>query len=91
MIRYRRRELLESVDYAAQYDTDPDKVEAFYGLPDEVRFCVNCVISNQRPNSTVEFQHTADSRKSTIKFDDHSVCDARIYPGKKNSNYDQKY
>ena len=27
-----------------------------YGLPEEVRFCKKCVISNQRPNSTVEFK-----------------------------------
>jgi N-acetyl sugar amidotransferase len=47
-----------------------------YGLPQDVQFCANCVISNQRPNSAVEYAHTADSRKSTIMFDDNGVCDA---------------
>ncbi len=56
----------------------PDVVEpsALYGLPSEVRFCRSCVISNQRPNSAVEFQHTRDSKKATIRLDDEGVCDA---------------
>lgn len=47
-----------------------------YGLPQEVRFCRSCVISNQRPSSAVEFKHTIGSAKSTIHFDDEGVCDA---------------
>ncbi|MCC7484469.1 MAG: N-acetyl sugar amidotransferase [Burkholderiales bacterium] len=50
--------------------------EARYGLPPEVVFCRECVISNQRPNSAVEYAHTADSRKRTIHIDEHGVCDA---------------
>lgn len=50
--------------------------EAFYGLPETVAFCNSCVISNQRPNSTVEFKHTAASKKTTIHFDHEGVCDA---------------
>jgi len=50
--------------------------EAFYGLPSEVKFCRRCVISNQRPNSAVEFQHTRDSKKATINFDAEGICDA---------------
>ena len=48
----------------------------FYGLPAQVQFCRRCVISNQRPNSAVEFKHTRDSQKSTIGFDAEGVCDA---------------
>ncbi|MHB8475478.1 MAG: N-acetyl sugar amidotransferase [Steroidobacteraceae bacterium] len=47
-----------------------------YGLPAEVKFCRTCVISNQRPNSTVEYIHTKDARKTTIRFDADGVCDA---------------
>src|SRR5215470_4068034 len=47
-----------------------------YGLPLQVGFCRRCVISNQRPNSAVEYEHTRDSRKSTINFDRDGVCDA---------------
>ena len=47
--------------------------EAFYGLPKRVLFCKHCVISNQRPSSTVEFKHTSDEKKATIGFDDEGV------------------
>lgn len=53
-----------------------ETLETKYGLPQEVKFCKRCVISNQRPNSAVEFQHTAQSRKQTIHFDEEGVCDA---------------
>ena len=52
------------------------KHEAYYGLPQEVKFCTKCVMSNQRPTSTVEFKHTKDSKKTTMNFDEHGVCDA---------------
>jgi N-acetyl sugar amidotransferase len=50
--------------------------EALYGLPREVRFCRSCVISNQRPNSAVEYRHTQGSLKETIHFDANGICDA---------------
>lgn len=52
------------------------KHEAFYGLPNEVKFCKKCVMSNQRPTSAIEFKHTIDSKKSTMNFDEDGVCDA---------------
>ena len=48
----------------------------YFGLPNTVKFCKRCVISNQRPNSTVEFRHTIQDAKETINFDDNGVCDA---------------
>jgi N-acetyl sugar amidotransferase len=50
--------------------------EPRYGLPEEIAFCSKCVISNQRPNSAVEYSHTKDSKKKTIYFDKQGVCDA---------------
>jgi N-acetyl sugar amidotransferase len=50
--------------------------EVYYGLPRDVVFCKKCVISNQRPNSAVEYNHTQISKKETIHFDEHGVCDA---------------
>lgn len=47
-----------------------------YGLPEQVLFCKRCVISNQRPNSVVEYGHTASSTKPTIHFDADGICDA---------------
>ena len=52
------------------------KLEAYYGLPEEVKFCTKCIMSNQRPASAVEFKHTKDSKKVTMQFDEHGVCDA---------------
>jgi N-acetyl sugar amidotransferase len=52
------------------------KNQAFYGLPEEVKFCKKCVMSNQRPTSAVEFKHTKESKKSTMNFDENGVCDA---------------
>ena len=53
----------------------PDELDARYGLPREVRFCRSCVISNQRPNSAVEFAHTQSTPKTTIHFDADGICD----------------
>ena len=54
-------------------------IKALFGLPEEVVFCKHCVISNQRPSSTVEFKHKKDEKKATIGFDDQGVCDACRY------------
>ena len=64
------------------------QLEVYYGLPPEVKFCTNCVISNQRPSSTVEFRHRSDSKKTTIGFDDTGVCDACRYAERKNAGID---
>lgn len=50
--------------------------ETLFGLPFKVRFCTKCVISNQRPRSTVEFQNSVLDKKETIEFDSHGVCEA---------------
>lgn len=51
----------------------------YYGLPSEVKFCKECVISNQRPSSTVEFKSTANDKKESIAFDDNNICSACRY------------
>lgn len=53
--------------------------KAYFGLPEKVIFCKHCVISNQRPSSSVEFKHKHDEKKATIGFDDQDVCDACRY------------
>ncbi len=60
----------------SRFDESHGKLEAKYGLPEEVQFCKKCVISNQRPNSAVEYAHTKQSVKKTINFDAEGVCDA---------------
>jgi N-acetyl sugar amidotransferase len=57
--------------------THPTKnYEAWYGLPPIVEYCKKCVISNQRPNSCVEYQHNQGSLKKTIGFNEDGICDA---------------
>jgi N-acetyl sugar amidotransferase len=56
--------------------TETKKNQAYYGLPEEVKYCTKCVMSNQRPTSAIEFKHTRDSKKTTMNFDEEGVCDA---------------
>lgn len=63
------------VDWS-EYEKPADQLQVYYGLPRSVVFCKQCVISNQRPNSAVEYAHNIESRKSTIHFDEKNVCDA---------------
>jgi N-acetyl sugar amidotransferase len=68
----------------------PGNVEraARYGLPRHVAFCRTCVISNQRPNSAVEYEHTVESTKETIAFDADGICDACRYAARKQREID---
>lgn len=56
-----------------------------YGLPADVVYCKRCVISNQRPNSAVEYKHTKSSNKTTIHFDDEGICDACRFAERKHN------
>ena len=53
-----------------------DKLEAKYGLPEQVIFCRRCVMSNQRPSSSIEFKHTKDRKVRSLHMDGEGVCDA---------------
>ena len=59
-------------------------MEAYYGLPSEVKYCTRCVISNQRPNSVVEFKNKPQDKKPTIFFDGDGVCSACRFAELKN-------
>ena len=54
----------------------PEPLEARFGLPEDVIFCKRCVMSNQRPTSNPEFQHTRSRKPVTIHIDAEGVCDA---------------
>ena len=73
----------------AKYETD-SATEAYYGLPNNVEFCKTCVISNQRPNSTIEQKHTRETKKEVIAFED-GICDAcRVKDWKQSINWDER-
>jgi len=63
-------------------------LEAYYGLPNEVKFCKKCVISNQRPSSTVEFKNEKGEKKQVINFNDEGVCSACVYHEEKETGID---
>jgi hypothetical protein len=65
-----------------------EKLEIKYGLPSAVNYCKSCVISNQRPNSAVEYKHTAKSKKTTINIDEHGKCYAYKMAERKNPEID---
>ena len=55
------------------------KNSSLYGLPEKVVFCTKCVMSNQRPQSVIEFK-SYNNQKSGLKINlDSSVCDACNY------------
>ena len=60
----------------------PHQVKEFYQLPEKVVFCKKCVVSNQRPNSVVEFKNS-NNQKEGIKFN-NQICEACNYNNIKN-------
>jgi len=72
-------------DSFAKANKNPD---VFYGLPKQVSYCKTCVISNQRPNSAVEYKHTKDTKKATINFNTDGVCDACTFTERKRNSID---
>ena len=51
-------------------------MSTLFGLPEEVRFCRRCVLSNQRPLTRSEYTQSADSPLQTIAWDAEDICSA---------------
>jgi N-acetyl sugar amidotransferase len=86
---------MKKIPYPAALDKTqfaPDVVNPStkYGLPQEVQFCKRCIISNQRPNSALEYKHTKESKKATIHFDAEGICDACRFTEQKTKTIDWK-
>jgi N-acetyl sugar amidotransferase len=86
---------MEQVKYPAPVDLTQFAIgntesQAFYGLPTEVKYCKMCVISNQRPNSAIEYNHTKESKKETIHFSEDGICDACKFTERKRNEIDWK-
>ena len=56
-----------------------NKNYSLYNLPEKVIFCKKCVVSNQRPNSTIEFKSLNTNDKKGIKINEEGICDACTY------------
>ena len=80
MIRYPAKPKIEIFEKTNEDLNDGD---ARFGLPKDVVFCRECVESNQRPSTTVEFKNKPGDAKQAIKFDDDLVCAACKFARKK--------
>jgi len=49
-----------------------------FGLPENVEYCTRCAMSNQKPNSSIEYQNTSANR-DTMALDDDGICAACHY------------
>lgn len=72
----------------SEFLVENESPKAFYGLPNTVTYCKKCVISNQRPNSSVEYKNTRNQKKATINFDENGICDACNFADRKSSVID---
>ncbi len=67
------------------------KLKTLFGLPRKVRFCKKTLISNQRPNSEVEFKHNIKTKKKTLFIDQNNISDTWKYSRiKKKINYKKR-
>ena len=67
----------EAVDKSL-YEEEQLNQTTYYGLPSKVTFCKSCVISNQRPSSSIEFKNDGRIPKKVINFNEKGICDACI-------------
>ena len=56
----------------------------------KIIFCKKCVMSNQRPGSTIEFKSTNKEEKKLISFNEEGVCSACEYKEVKDTKIDWK-
>ena len=60
--------------YIYQQVKNNNKQHGRYGLPLEVKYCVKCNVSNQKPTSTNEYKHDKNTAQITIEFDSNNIC-----------------
>ena len=65
-----------------------NKNKSIYGLPKKVIFCNKCVISSQRPSSTIEFKSSNPGEKKGINIENDGVCSACKFHSHKENNID---
>jgi N-acetyl sugar amidotransferase len=53
--------------------------KTLFGLPRKIIFCKKSLISNQRPNSSIEFHHNSNSKKKTLFIDKNKISDSWKY------------
>jgi N-acetyl sugar amidotransferase len=79
---------MKSIGYPAeidlvQFSKKNLEPEVHYGLPEKVEYCRKCAVSNQKPNSAVEYSNVIGKRKVTINFDTNGICDPCNFAARK--------
>ncbi len=68
-----------------------NNIKPLYGLPRKVIFCKKTLISNQKPTSSIEFNHNLKSKKRTLFIDKNQISDSWKYSRvKKKINYKKR-
>jgi len=62
----------KKIDYSI-FNKNNKNLEARYGLPQSIVYCVKCVQSNQLPRSTTEFENTIENKKKTLNFNENNI------------------
>ncbi|MDB3947379.1 N-acetyl sugar amidotransferase [Candidatus Pelagibacter sp.] len=67
-------------------------MKTFFNLPEKIKFCKLCVMSNQRPSSFPEYKHKFDRKGAKyLNFDKNGICDAcNVAIQKKSINWQQR-
>ena len=67
------------------------KLKTLFGLPNKVVFCKKSLVSNQRPNSAIEFNTSKKQIKKTLFIDKNGISDSWKYSRIKHRiNYKQR-
>ncbi|MCL0053821.1 N-acetyl sugar amidotransferase, partial [Dehalococcoidia bacterium] len=62
-----------------------------FGLPEQVVFCKRCVMSNQRPTSSIEFKRGLEHKHGTLNIGKDGICDACKFADQKDQiDWDQR-
>ena len=63
---------------------------SLFGMPEKVKFCKKCIISNQRPDATIEFESKNTFKKKGILIDENNICWACKFNEMKNKEINWK-
>jgi N-acetyl sugar amidotransferase len=47
---------------------------SMYGMPNEVKYCTKCNVTNQTPTTTNEYEHDKNTQQIPIEFNENDVC-----------------
>ena len=66
------------------------KPNSLYGLPEKVKHCSQCLMTNQKPHSVNETDNKSSNYKTGMLIHDDGLCDACHYSKKKKKSIDWK-